>query len=130
MQPPMRTLTARLAELPAAVRPTVRAAIAAVRAAAPPDAEEVAYDMAAPRSSRMMWKLVRYRLSGDNVLGVGTFTDHATIFFYRGRELEPGKAVLQGSGKDTRFVTLRSARDAKTADVARLIRRAFRLAAR
>lgn len=126
----MATLTARLAELPSAVGPTVRAAIAAVRAAAPAGAEEVAYDMAAPRSSRMMWKLVRYRLGGENVLGVGTFPDHATIFFYRGRELKPGRAVLQGSGKDTRFVTLRSAADAKTAEVTRLVRGAFRLAAR
>lgn len=125
----MATMPARVAAVPAAVRPIVRAAIETVRATAP-DAQEIAYAMDAPRSERMMWKLVRYRADGENVVGIGTFADHSTIFFYRGRELDAGKGVLQGSGKDTRFVTLRSAADAKSPAVKKLVRDAFRLASR
>lgn len=123
----MATMPARVAHIPAPVRPIVRAAIETVRAVAP-DADEIEYEMDAPRSTRMMWKLVRYRAGGENVLGVGTFADHATIFFYRGRELDGGKGALQGSGKDTRFVSLRSAADAKSGAVRKLVGDAFRLA--
>src|SRR5713226_2840936 len=51
-----------------------------------------------------MWKLVRYAVGGGNVVGVGTFTSHATLWFYRGRELDDGSGLLQGSGKDSRFI--------------------------
>lgn len=123
----MTTLSARLRELPPAVRPTVRAAIEAVRRSAP-DAEEVPYQMDAPRSERTMWKIARYSLGGANVVGVGTFPKHSTIFFYRGRELDGGVGLLQGSGKDTRFVTIRSPEDVARPAVRRLIDSAFRLA--
>ena len=62
-----------------------------------------------------MWKLVRYAVDGANVVGVGTFADHSTLFFYRGRELDDGTGLLQGGGKDSRFVTLRSASDVRAA---------------
>ena len=114
---------------PAKTKPILRAAIKAVEEAAP-NAEEIPYDMDQPRSSRMMWKLVRYAVDGTNVVGIGTFSDHATMFFYRGRELDAGDGLLQGSGKDTRFVTLRSAGDAQSVEVRRLLRSAFGLAAR
>ena len=110
-----------------AVRPTVKAAIDTVRAIAP-TAEEIAYQMEAPRSERMMWKIARYAIGGENVVGVGTFPRHSTIFFYRGRELDDGSGLLQGSGKDTRFVTLRSPADATRPAVRKLLRRAFGLA--
>jgi hypothetical protein len=61
------------------------------------------------------------------VVGIGTFADHSTMFFYRGRELDEGKRVLQGTGKDTRFLTLRTPADASSAEVKRLLRRAFKL---
>lgn len=125
----MITVSEQLASVPVAVRPTVEAAIRVVREAAP-QAEEVAYQMRAPRSERMMWKLARYRVDGANVVGVGTFPRHVSLFFYRGRELDDGRGLLQGSGKDTRFVTLRSPEDARSADIARLVRAAFALAAR
>ena len=118
---------ASVARIPVEVRPTVTAAIAAVRRLAP-DSEEVAYKMEAPRSDRTMWKLVRYRFRGANVVGIGTFPRHSTIFFYRGRELDNGGGLLQGSGKDTRFVTLRSPADVERPEIARLIRKAFALA--
>ena len=111
--------------LPPKTAPIVRAAIKAVHEVAP-DATEIAYKMAQPRSSRMMWKLVRYAVDGHNVAGIGTFSDHSTIFFYRGRELEDGKVPLQGTGKDTRFVTLRTPADASSATLKRLLRKAFK----
>lgn len=123
----MITVSAQVRRLPAAVRPTVKAAVEAVRAAAP-DAEEIPYQMEAPRSDRTMWKIARYRVGGANVIGVGTFPRHSTIFFYRGRELDDGAGLLQGTGKDTRFVTVRSPEDVSSAAVRRLIARAFRLA--
>ena len=112
-------------KIPARVRPIVRAAIKAVKDAAP-DATEIPYAMEQPRSSRMMWKLVRYAVDGTNVVGVGTFADHSTLFFYRGRDLDDGTGLLQGSGKDSRFVTLRSAADVERPEVKRLIRSAFK----
>ena len=108
------------------MRPNVKAAIAAVKRVAP-DAEEVAYNMEAPRSERTMWKLVRYRVGGEYVVGIGTFPRHSTIFFYRGRELDDGSGLLQGSGKDTRFVTLRSPADVERPEVQKLLKKAFRL---
>jgi hypothetical protein len=111
--------------LPSRVRPIVRAAIKSVREAAP-DATEIPYKTARPGSSRMMWKLVRYAVDGHNVVGIGTFAEHSTIFFYRGRELDAGKGMLQGSGKDTRFLTLRTPADASSATLKRLIRKAFK----
>jgi len=105
----------------------VAAAIHTVQAAAP-GAEEIPYRMAQPRSKSMMWKLVRYAVNGEPVVGVGTFTSHSAMFFYRGRELDDGSGLLQGSGKDTRFVTLGSPADAARPAVKQLVRAAFKLA--
>jgi hypothetical protein len=124
----MITVSAQLKKVPPAVRPTVQAAIKAIREVAP-NATEIPYQMEAPRSDRMMWKIVRFAVDGANVVGVGTFPRHSTMFFYRGRELDQGDGLLQGAGKDTRFVTLRSPADAESTKVKRLIKRAFRLAA-
>src|SRR5438067_710732 len=99
----MITVSGQLRKVPSAVRPTVQAAIEAERKVVP-NAEEIAYQMEAPRSERMMWKIVRFAVNGENVVGVGTFPRHSTIFFYRGRELDDGTGLLQGSGKATRFV--------------------------
>jgi hypothetical protein len=49
------------------------------------------------------------------------------MFFYRGRELDDGSGLLQGSGKDARFITLRTAADAERQVVKRLVRKAFKL---
>jgi hypothetical protein len=123
----MITVSASLKKVPAAARPTVKAAIEAVRDVAP-KATEIPYQMEAPRSERMMWKIARYAVDGENVVGVGTFPRQSTIFFYRGRELDDGSGLLQGSGKDTRFVTLRSPADVEKPAVKRLLRKAFALA--
>jgi len=114
--------------LPPKTASTVRAAIRAVIEASP-DATEIPYKMGQPRSRSMMWKLVRYSSGGENVVGIGTFAEHSTMFFYRGRELDDGKGLLKGTGKDTRFVTLRTPAAASSARVKRLLRAAFRLAA-
>ena len=74
-----------------------------------------------------MWKLARYQMNGGNVVGIGTFTKHSSLFFYRGRELDDPSGLLEGSGKESRFVTLRSAADATSPAVKRLLERAFRL---
>lgn len=104
----------------------VEAAIKTVRSIAP-RAEEIPYRMARPRSKSMMWKRVRFAVDGKPVVGVGTFTAHSAMFFYRGRELDNGTGLLQGSGKDTRFVTLRSPADAQKPAVKKLVRAAFKL---
>jgi hypothetical protein len=75
----MITVSRQLTKIPATVRPTLQAAIRAVKHLAP-NADEIAFQMEAPRSSRMMWKIVRYAVDGTNVVGIGTFTKHSTLF--------------------------------------------------
>ena len=121
------SLAEQVKKIPPATRRTVQAAIRAVKDAAP-KAEEIAYRSSAPRSKTMMWKIVRYAVDGTNVVGIGTFSNHSAMFFYRGRELDDGSGLLQGSGKETRFITLRSPADAEQPVVKRLVRKAFQLA--
>jgi hypothetical protein len=125
--PPDVSLSAQLKNVPATVRPIVKAAIKTVKDVGP-KADEIAYRSQPPRSKSAMWKLVRYAVDGANVVGVGTFTTHSTLFFYRGRELDDGSGLLQGSGKDSRFITLRAPSDALRPDVKRLVRKAFKIA--
>jgi hypothetical protein len=120
------SLSEQVRKIPPATRPTVRAAIRTVKNAAP-KAEEITYRSSAPRSSSMMWKIVRYAVDGANVVGIGTFSNHSAMFFYRGRELDDGSGLLQGSGKDSRFITLRTPADAEKPVVKRLVRKAFKL---
>ena len=120
------SLSEQLKKIPPRTRPTVKAAIATVKQVAP-KAQEIAYRSQAPRSKSAMWKIVRYAAGGTNVVGVGTFTDHATLWFYRGRELDDGSGLLQGSGKDSRFLTLRGPADAARPAVKGLVRKAFQL---
>jgi hypothetical protein len=120
------SLAEQLKRIPPRTRPTVKAAIRTVKSVAP-KADEITYLSQAPRSSRMMWKLVRYAVDGANVVGIGTFPDHSTLFFYRGRELDDGSGLLQGSGKDSRFITLRSPADVERPAVKGLVRKAFKL---
>jgi len=115
-----------LKNVPAAVRPILVAARRTIKAAAP-KADEIAYQSKPPKSASAMWKLARYSLNGEEVAGLGTFARHSTIFFYRGRELDDPSGLLAGTGKDSRFVTLRSAADAEKPAVKKLIREAFRL---
>jgi hypothetical protein len=124
---PEFSLPEQLKKVPPTVRPTVKAAIKTVKEIAP-KAHEIAYRSQPPRSSSAMWKIVRYSVQGTNVVGIGTFPNHSTMFFYRGRELDDGSGLLQGSGKDARFITLRSAADAERPVVKRLVRKAFKLA--
>ena len=121
-------LSDQLKNVPPRVRPTVKAAIRTVKASAP-TADEITYRSRPPRSKSAMWKLVRYAVDGANVVGIGTFSEHSTLFFYRGRELDDGSGLLQGSGKDARFVTLRAPADAERPVVKRLVRAAFKLGA-
>jgi len=121
------SLAEQVKKIPPATRPTVQAAIKAVKAAAPM-AEEITYRSSPPRSKTMMWKIVRYAVDGSKVVGIGTFSNHSAMFFYRGRELDDGSGLLQGSGKDSRFITLRAPVDAQLPAVKRLVRKAFQLA--
>ena len=127
MNSPEISLSEQLKKIPPTTRPTVKAAIKTVKAVAP-KADEITYRSQEPRSSRMMWKIVRYAVDGANVVGIGTFPNHSTMFFYRGRELDDGSGLLEGGGKDSRFITLRSPADAERAVVKRLLRDAFKLA--
>ncbi len=108
------------------ISPTVEAARRMVKAIAP-GAEEVSYRMDRPRSRSMMWKIVRFKAEGSDVVGIGTFEDHSTIYFYRGKELDDGSGLLEGGGKQMRSITLRSPADAERADVKRMVRKAFKL---
>jgi hypothetical protein len=119
-------LSEHLKNTPPAVRPTVKAAIRTVKELAP-GAEEITYRGGPPRSSRAMYKIARYAMAGADVVGVGTFPSHATLFFYRGRELDDGSGLLQGGGKDSRFITLRVPADAEKPAIKRLVRQAFKL---
>jgi hypothetical protein len=112
--------------IPSATRPTVQAARRTVKAIAP-KAEEIAYQSRPPRSKSAMWKLVRYTFDDESVVAIGTFPTYATMFFYRGRELEDASDLLEGSGKDMRFLRLRAPSDASRSDVKRLVRNAFAL---
>lgn len=113
-------------KIPTAVRPIVQAARRTVKAVAP-SADEISYRSQPPRSSTYMWKIVRYAVDGANVVGIGTFPKHSTLFFYRGRELDDGSGLLEGSGKDSRFITLRAPADAERPAVKQLVRKAFKL---
>jgi len=113
-------------KVPPSVRPIVQAARRTVKAVAP-KADEISYQSQPPRSSTYMWKIVRYAVDGANVVGIGTFARHSTLFFYRGRELDDGSGLLEGAGKDSRFVTLKAPADAERPAVKRLLRKAFKL---
>src|SRR5437588_12905994 len=95
------TVTEQLKKVPPAVRPMLQAARRVVRDAAP-GAEEIPYGSQPPRSSRYMWKIARYAVDGSNVVGIGTFPDHANLFFYRRRELDDATGLLDGPGQETR----------------------------
>jgi hypothetical protein len=115
-----------LRQIPPTVRSMVQAARRTVKVVAP-KAREITYSSRPPRSSRYMWKIVRYAVDGANVVGIGTFPRHATLFFYRGRELDDGGGLLQGAGKEMRFITVRAPADAERPAVKRMLRKAFTL---
>src|ERR1700674_2380604 len=117
-------LSEHLRKVPPTVRPTVKAAIRTVKEVAT-KADEITYRSEPPLSKSAMWKIVRYAVSGANVVGGGSFTDISTLFFYRGRELDDGSGLLKGGGKDSRFITLRTPADAQAPGVKRLGREGF-----
>ncbi|HEY0830953.1 MAG TPA: DUF1801 domain-containing protein [Candidatus Dormibacteraeota bacterium] len=123
----MKTVAGQVKSVPAAVRPIVRAAIEMVKAVAP-RAEEIAYEMAPPKSKSMVWKLARYTVDGENVVGIGTLTAHSILYFYRGRELDDESGLLQGGGKEMRFIRLESPADVERPAVKRMVGKAFQLA--
>src|ERR1700730_9060066 len=123
---PQISLSEQLKKLPPSVRSIVQAARGTVKAAAP-SATEITSQSQPPRSSGYMWKIVRYAVDGRNVVGIGAFRSHAALVFYRGRELDDGSGLLQGGGKEARFVTLRAPADAERPAVVRMVRKAFKL---
>ena len=72
-----------------------------------------------------MWKLARYAVGDEYVVGIGTFSTYAAVFFTRGRELDDGSGLLEGSGKDARFTRLRKPSDAAQLALTRVLRKAF-----
>jgi hypothetical protein len=123
---PQISLSEQLKKLPPSVRSIVQAARGTVKAAAP-SATEITSQSQPPRSSSYMWKMVRYAVDGQNVVGIGAFRSHAALVFYRGRELDDGSGLLQGGGKEARFMTLRAPADAQRPAVVRMVRKAFKL---
>jgi uncharacterized protein DUF1801 len=122
----MITVSEQVKRIPSAVRPTVQAARRTVKALAP-KAKEIAYQSEPPRSKSAMWKIVRYVVDDEPVVAIGTFPTYATLFFHRGREIDDAGGLLEGSGKDMRFIRLRTPGDAARPNVRRLVRKAFAL---
>jgi hypothetical protein len=120
------SIAEQLRKVPAAVRPTVQAARRVVKAAGR-KAKEIAYQSKPPRSKSAMWKLARYTVDDAPVVGIGTFSTYAALFFYRGRELDDESGLLEGGGKDARFLRLRAPADVERPAVKRLVRAAFAL---
>jgi hypothetical protein len=118
------TIAEHLERIPPPLRPIVQAARRAVKTAAP-HAKEVAYQSKPPRSRSAMWKLVRFAVGDEYVVGIGTFSTYAAMFFTRGRELDDGGGLLEGSGKDARFIRLREPADAAQPALRRVLRKAF-----
>ena len=114
--------------LPAVVSSTVQAARREIKAAAP-TAIERPYGGVPRRSKTTLWKIARYALGDADVAGVGAFSTHALLYFYRGVELDDGSGLLEGRGKVMRSIRLFTPRDAARPDVRRMLRKAFRLAA-
>ncbi len=121
------SFTAQLAELPRKVRSVARAARRAVKAAAPAGLREISYRGGPPRSKSAMWKLARYAIGAGKgyAVGIGAFSDHVSVFFPEGGELEDETGLLRGTGKTFRFLTLISPSDAAAPQVRRLIRASF-----
>src|ERR1700730_10600559 len=90
-------------KVPSTVRPIVQAARRAVKAVAP-KADEISYQSQPPRSTTYMWKIVRYAVDGHNVVGIGTFATHYTLFFYQGcvRCGAPGRQTTAEGGVQAR----------------------------
>ena len=122
----MITVAEQTKRIPSAVRPTVQAARRTVKAIAP-RAKEIAHQSEPPRSKSALWKIVRYATRNEPVVGIGTFPTYATLYFYRGRDIDDASGLLEGSGKDMRFTRLRTPADAGRPDVRRLVRQAFAL---
>jgi len=120
------SLAQNLKKIPAKVRPTFEAARATVRAAGP-NAQEIVCGGGPPRSKTYLWKIVRYAAGDTNVAGIGVFPTYASLFFYRGRELDDGSGLLEGGGKEMRFIRLRAPADVERPAVKRILRQAFRL---
>ena len=120
------TVAEQLKRIPSAVRPTVQAARRTVKALAP-KATEIAYQSQPPRSKSALWKIVRYETRDEPVVGIGTSPTYATLYFYRGREIDDPSGLLEGSGKDMRFTRLRTPADVARPGVRRLVRKAFAL---
>lgn len=114
----------QLKRIPPGVKPIVQAARRVVKSVAP-EAEEVTYQSSPPRSKSAMWKLVRYAVDGEPAVAIGTFEKHSSLFFFRGRELDDGSGLLEGGGKEMRYITLRSPADAERPAVKRIVRKAF-----
>src|SRR5207245_7850070 len=76
-------------KVPPAVRPTVQAARRTVRAVAP-KAKEIAYRSVPPRSSRTMWKLLRYTIDDAYVVAIGTLPEPVCVLCPWGRDGEAG----------------------------------------
>lgn len=123
---PPPSVAEHLKNVPAAMRPTIQAVRRSVKEIAP-SAKEISYRSQPPRSKSAMWKIIRYAVDGADVAGIGTFANYASLYFYRGRELDDGSGLLEGGGKDMRFVRLRTPADAEAPATKQLLRKAFRL---
>jgi hypothetical protein len=125
--PASLSVSEHLRRIPPALRSTVQAARRTVKAAAP-KAKEITYrtSRAPGAKSPSMYKVFRYVVDEVQVVGIGTFPKYATMFFSRGRELDDGSGLLEGSGK-ARFVRLRTPADAGRPALKRIVKRAFKM---
>lgn len=82
---------------------------------------------AAPRLARVIrWGAPTYR-GHRNVLIVSVLKDHVAVGFWRGTDLEPKHAMLEGKFQRVRIVRLRTVTDAKSRALTALVRDAAAL---
>jgi hypothetical protein len=93
-----------------------------------PNALELAYQSQPPRSPSAWWKLARYTIEGTEVVGIAAFGAQSLLFFYKGRALDDRTGLLEGGGKEMRFIRLRSPADLQRPEISRIVRKAFDLA--
>jgi hypothetical protein len=72
------------------------------------------------------WGLPWY-VGNDLVLTVGAFTHHVGVEFWRGSAVPDPDHLLEGTGKNLRHVKIRTAAEARSPKLARLIRAAVEL---
>jgi len=84
-----------------------------------PDADEVAYPV---------WHAIGYRHpEAGYFCGIFPYTDHVKLYFEFGVMLDDPDGLLEGEGKQTRYVYVKSAKDIRVGSLEQLLQQATSL---